>query len=291
MRVIARGYPPERLVNKLRRKGVPLYRIRKKDKDRVSFSIEASKEQELKLACAEIGFAYTALERFDLRREGLKRIPLLLGAALFLFLTCLSNRFVFRIEVLGAKGLENKILSVLNENGLKENRAYAFGEEEKISAKVLEIEGVSYCSIRKLGTAVKVEVQLSPFQSPSFQSGDMICKTGGEIRSITVLSGTPLKGVGERVERGETLVAGYLTVEGEEEKRIPTGVIARVVIARAYEKVLQAESESGAFAKAKFEAFGVAVGGVQTIEKKEIIKTDKGYLVKMIYTVAESMNF
>ena len=296
------GLMPERAIAKLRRTGITLYHIKKAAKDRLDFSVEKKDEPKVYTVYPPVlyqgnGYEKTAyrigvLRKTDPIKNLFSRMGLLIGGILFLTATCLSNRFIFRIEIVGAEGLETEIRQVLCENGIEENAYYVAKDNASISAKILCLDGVAFCSVKKLGTALRVEVQRAPFQKPTKKDGDMFCMGDGKLISLTVLSGTPLKKMGDDVRTGEKLVGAYLTyVDGEVEKTIPTHVVARAVVSCVYEREIAADSPDCALAKARFDVFGSSVAGTELITKKDVVKTEKGFFVTLEYTAYWNMNF
>ena len=155
-----------------------------------------------------------------------------------------------------------------------------------ITAKLLTLDYVDFCSVAKRGGKIRVEMRTSPFTAPLLSPGEMQAKHTGEILSINALRGTALKKAGESVCVGETLVADYFSLEGEGQVRVEP--IARVKIACVYEGLHStADSMQQAFAEAYL--------ALQLTEKDEIVQTDITQIddvfhVKINYVVIESMN-
>jgi hypothetical protein len=151
---------------------------------------------------------------------------------------------------------------------------------------MLAIENVEFCSVKKSGNRVLVEVRLSPFPTRLQERDCMRAKHAGKVLSLTVLRGTALVEIGKEVEIGESLVGNWFCPQEGEQVCIEP--IARASIACVYEREISANSEEGAFTTAYLEA-GLENGA--QITKKEIIRTDGGYRVRLEYTVVESINF
>jgi len=110
---------------------------------------------------------------------------------------------------------------------------------------------------------------------------DWICRV-----YLTVLRGTPLAEIGKEVLAGEELVGNWFSTQEGEQVRVEP--IARASIACVYDSEIAAEKEECAFAIAYLEA---GIQDTDGVTKKEIIKTDGGYRVRLEYTVVESINF
>ena len=114
----------------------------------------------------------------------------------------------------------------------------------------------------------------------------MQAKHTGEIVSLTVLKGTAVKKIGDKVSVGETLVQDVLTTQEGEQVRVEA--VARVRISCVYEYMHEgAESAEQAFAEAYL---ALSLGEKDEIILKEITQTETGFHVKIIYLVTESMN-
>ena len=140
--------------------------------------------------------------------------------------------------------------------------------------------------MKKSGLRVVVDIRLAKFDKPTLIAGDMTAKRSGELRSITVLRGTPLKSAGDTVTAGERLVGGYFQTENGTQKTVEP--IARAEIACVYESVFATQSEEQAFAAAYLQ---LGLGESDEIENTQIAPTDGGYIVKIDYTVIETINF
>ncbi len=291
-KIVIEGISPERALNRLQREGICVYHAKKYKKNQILLSVN-EKDAEKVFAiypnvCYNIAMhsPYIAksagAEGLLSRLRRLKRRPgLLLGVALFLAAVPAADRLVLRIDVAGAEGHRDEVLAALEESGIRRFSFYSGGADEA-AAKILGLKDVSYCSVEKSGTTVRVEVRLSPFSDPSPAEGDMIAVHSGTVVQMAVLRGTALKKAGDTVEAGEPLVGAYLLDEAGE--RIPVTAIARVTISCVYEQVIDAEDESRALAQGYLEADGEIV-------ERSCERTEGGYLVRLVYTVAETMNF
>ena len=123
---------------------------------------------------------------------------------------------------------------------------YKKGSEDLICSKLLSLDGVEFCSVKKSGLRVVVDMRMGDSTHIPYQTGDMKATREGEILSLTAMKGTPQKKVGDRVKSGETLVSG--AVETDKGVRV-TEVVARASIACTYECVVETEDKQEAFAK------------------------------------------
>ena len=290
------GIMPERALLRLKRAGIPLYnaqrvaktqirlRVRRRDLRKIAaiYPREGDIEKRGAYTFSTIeGVGFAKIVDFCKNRTGF-----LLGIMAFCILTLAADSFVFGIEFVGTDVYAREVAQTLNENGIRLFAPYKKGKEDMITAKLLTLDYVDFCSVTKRGGKIRVEMRTSPFTAPLLATGEMQAKHTGEILSITALRGTALKKAGESVCVGETLVADYFSLEGEGQVRVEP--IARVKIACVYEGLHStADSMQQAFAEAYL--------ALQLTEKDEIVQTDITQIddvfhVKIHYVVIESMN-
>ena len=282
---------PQRALLKIKRNQIPVYDLQKKDETRLECSVEnayLSKLFTIYPPTASGAFTVT-----DLGARGIgkrlsaisKRLGLLLGVTLFCIGTVFAQQFVFSVEFVGTEVYRREALSALEENGFKPFTVYQTGKEDLVCARLLSIPDVEFCSVQKVGTRLRVEMRLHTLPPPKLQTGDMFSKRTGTVLSITALKGTLAKGVGDKIERGETLVHSWYFVEGR--GQVSVEVIARASIACVYEQEITATDEAEAFAKAYLQ---LDLKDGDKLTGKRIEKTKNGFFVRIEYTAIESMN-
>jgi hypothetical protein len=214
------------------------------------------------------------------------RLGFVLGGMLFCIITLAADSFVFGVEFVGSQEYKREAMQALEENGVRLFSPYKAGQEDLITAQLLSLDFVEFCSVQKVGNRLRVEIRTSPFSTNALQKGVMRAKHTGEIVSLTVLKGTAVKKVGETVSAGETLVQNVLTTQEGEQVRVEA--IARVRISCVYEGVYEgAETEEQAFAEAYL---SLSLGEKDELTSKEITQTENGFHVKITYLVTESIN-
>ncbi len=296
-RVAIEGIMPERALLKLKRAGIATYKLQKPQKNRLEFSVNKKDIQKVFAIYPDICYNKSVYSPYFVQKTGAvglfrqakrvkKRIGIVLGALLFCALTSYFDAFVLGVEYTGTKVYAREAEQTLASYGIKPFTKYRGGNEDIVCAKLLALDGVEFCSVKKDGLRVKVEMRLSPFQKETFQAGDMVSERAGKLITLTVLRGTAQKKAGEEVQAGETLVGGYfLTENGEYQKVKP---IATARIACVYEKTLQAQTQEEAFAIAYLE---IGLGGEDRITNKQLTQTSDGFCVKIDYESTLSYNF
>ena len=289
-RVQIEGLMPERALLRFKRAGIPLYDVCKVDKAHLRLRVRRKDIPTMfAIYPAEKG-AYslsriggTGLARFvDFCRN---RVGLVLGCLAFCILTLAADTFVFGIEFVGTDVYAREVAIALEESGIRLFAPYKSGKEDVVVARLLALDDVEFCSVKKEGGRLRVEMRVVSFTKPTLSIGTMQAKHSGELLSITVLRGSALKKAGDKVQAGEGLVGDWFSTQ--EGKQVCVEPIARVKIACIHEGVYEGESEQVAFAKAYL---SLELTDKDEITDVQITRADNMFHVKIKYVVIESMN-
>ena len=196
-----------------------------------------------------------------------------------------SQRLVLSVDFVGSSCYRYEALRILDEAGLRRFSPYRQGQEDWVCAKILALDGVEFCTLKKTGNRLAVEIRLSPFPKVEAETGNMQARHNGEVLAMTVLRGSPHVKIGDTVHKGDTLVEDCFTTEEGGQVRVE--IIARVCIACVWEGEIEAESEEEAFAKAYL---AVGLTDQDTLRERTIENKGKTYRVKMTYQAIETIN-
>ncbi len=253
---IVEGVMPERAIERLQKAGICIIEAKKVEKMQILFCIN---KKDLEKAFAiypnmcynskrESVYSFTRVGAKDVRAKKIARLRLVgvgLGVCLFFAIVAFSSPYVFRIDVVGTDVYQREVRSILQTHGIKLYAPYKREVEDAVCAKILALDGVEFCSMRKSGNGVTVELRLNAFSSARREDGGLVAPRKGVLVSGAALGGTLLKKVGEEVSSGETIVADYfVTGEGEEEKRAQTHVVAKIKL--LCEEQVRGETQSAA---------------------------------------------
>jgi hypothetical protein len=173
-RVLIEGMMPYRALNRLRREGICLKKVEKPQKNRILFTVD-SKDIEKIFAiypnvCYNSGryapYTVRILPPSGGKKAWIllkKRIGLWLGGALFLAITLLSDTLVLRIQVSGEPAYTQAVVEILGRYGIAPYKPYSTEQLDILSAEILRLDGVGFCSLKKVGSTLVVEVQTAPF--------------------------------------------------------------------------------------------------------------------------------
>lgn len=275
------GLCPEGALKKLSGGNIPLFGIKKTGKTQLEFCIERKYRKKaftiLKDSCYNITETryYGVLRLMHALRS---RAGAAVGCALFLLVCSFSSRPVLRIDVSGTGAYyRREIVDLLGENGVKNGGVYDERKTPLLTAKILALPDVSFCSLKKSGNVLRVEVQVVRPAEFCARTGSLCASTDGKVVSVRVLRGEAKVREETQVTAGDVLVA---ETDG--------AVMASVTLECRYGAFFETESEESAFA-----AGMLALGEVwerAEIEEKTAVPTDGGFNVEIRYLLAERMN-
>ena len=295
-RIRIEGIMPERALLRLKRAGIDVFHVKKPQKNQIVFSVKKKDTQKVFAIYPKVCYnitEYTPYTATYLGAQGVgrylekakNRVGFLLGILLFCGCSLFADSFVLDVQFVSSDVYAREALAVLEENGVKPFSVYQGGKEDLICAKLLSLKGVEFCSVKKTGLWLRVEMRLDTQSSPKYTDGDLVAKHEGKIVALTALKGTALKAEGDFVKAGETLVGGWFEANGEKTK---VQAIARVYIACTYEACVEAEDEQSAFAKAYL---ALELSQNDTIVCLDVAADGCVYKVHIEYTVIETINF
>lgn len=216
------GYGAERFFNMVRARGVELRGIRCQNGS-WSFFVALEDFYGLKAPAKKAGVRLYILERqgwpFAAARLWRRR-AYLAGAAVFFLLLYVLSLFVWRIELRGNEYFTDEYLTAyLAEHGVRtgvlKRNVSCQAVEEAIRGDFSEI---SWASAQLDGTCLTVRVRENEVElkgekaQPSDAPCDLAAASDGVITHMAVRSGVPLVSVGDRVEKGQRLVAGLIPI-------------------------------------------------------------------------------
>ena len=291
------GLMPQRSLMRLRRAGIELYDVKKTDKNVLRFSVhkrDTARVLAIYPKTSQYENGYSPYTVRVLGRGGIgryvdfckKRMGFVLGLLLFCMGVLFADGLVFGVEFSASKVYAREAVATLEEFGVKRFCKYKAGNEDLICSRLLALDGVEFCSVKKSGMKIVVEMRLGGEALSAPIRGDMKAKHTGEITAITVMRGMAQKQAGEKILVGETLVGGWQ--ESQDGTRSTVDVVARVSIACTYEKLVVESDEEKAFALAYLDA---GLNGEEILSNKSVEKTEQGFIVRLEYVATESWNY
>lgn len=295
-RIYIEGLMPERALLRLRRAGIPLFRVQKTNATTLLVSVRKKDLEKVFAIYPNVCYNNSRSSSFTAKLAPKKgaakwlhvlknRVGLWLGALLFIGGTAFADGLVCGVEFVGTDVYARETYAALREANIRLFAPYRKGKEDLICAKLLSIDGVEFCSVKKRGMRLVVEIRTAPFGKESAKDGQLYADRDGVILSMTVLRGTALKKIGDRVNAGEPLVGDWFSTEDGGQVRVQA--IARVRIACTYEKEIAAATEQEAFAIAY-----LAVGADSVVlRERSVTATERGFAVRLAYESVQTINF
>lgn len=161
----------------------------------------------------------------------IKNLVPLIMTVIFIATAYFADLFVFRIDINGVKADKKaRILKLIGESGCTAISFANSGQCRYLSDLIVEnIDGCELVTVKKYGNRLIIDV-ISDIKPPQkiTKTEAVYAEKSGVIVKLMVLSGTPLKKVGDRVNIKEALADGYYT-DGEG-NRIYCGAYAKYVL-------------------------------------------------------------
>ena len=295
-RIRITGIMPERALLRIRRTGAPLYNVRKETSTSLVCTVRKKDLEKIFAIYPKVCYTIYGQSPYAVQTLGdvgvwkwlvwaKRRVGFILGAMLFCIGSLGLNACVLGVQFIGSDVYQREAVMALEENGIRVFAPYPQDKADVVCAKLLRLKGVEFCSVKKTGLYVCVEMHVNEERLTSIRAGAFKAKRSGTVLAITALSGTALKKDGDSVKKGETLIDGYfVTPSGEKQQ---TTVIGRVTIACVYQTTVQTTDEESAFATAYLSA---GLGENDYVTSKEITPAKQGFAVRICYTATESFN-
>ena len=174
VRLMIEGMMPFRALNRLRREGLCLKNVKKCKKNQIVCMVDAKEVEKVFAIYPNMCYnddRYVAYRVRILPPNGLQkwwilcknRVGLWLGALLFFLLTVGSNDYVLNVDVVGDAGYESAVMEILGKYDVTLFERYDGSKTDLLTAEILRLRGVSFCSVRKVGSTIVVEVRTSSF--------------------------------------------------------------------------------------------------------------------------------
>lgn len=154
------------------------------------------------------------------------RAGLMLGLITVFAVFAVYPNFITRVSVQCVDGqsingtLNSQVYDILSSHGIVEGKRIINADLDAVEKQLLTLESISYASVMKNGTHIKVLLKTQLPQGFADISGSsIVARKRAVVTRIIVESGTAVKKYGDVVDAGDVLIDGY--VEYGDEK-IPT---------------------------------------------------------------------
>ncbi|MBQ8320668.1 MAG: sporulation protein YqfD [Clostridia bacterium] len=285
-RILLLGVMPERALGRLARGGIAVEKVERLSKDRTRFLVDAKDAERVLALYPE----HAPLAAYAAKSEGKvglgrvkerlrSRVGVLLGGLVFLAGTAFADTLVLKIEVKTDTPLKTEISRLLDENGVRLFSPYDEKNADLLAARILALEGVGHCTVKKVGSVFSVEAYAAPFIKETQREKRLVADRSGTLLSLVVLRGEGYFKAGDAVEAGFVLAGG-----GESGY-----AAARACLSCTYENSFSGISGEEAFAKCLL-AIGYGKEQVKIL-KKQIDTEEDTVFLKVEYEYVFSVNF
>lgn len=227
------GLNREYLLNALARRQIPVYRVKKIQKNKVRLTISASSRKKLFAFLDGSCYNVKKVRTFGLGAPILflkKRMGIVVGIAAFFAVVTVLGGLMLDVKYVGSGAVyATEINRALEDGGVKRYSFFSAWDNEEIERKLFALGKFSFVSVSRKGMRLVVRTELAESPPPILERGQtqMTAVEGGVVVSLKVLRGTPLVKVGDTVKRGDVVVSGVYTA-GEEQRE--DAVLATLVL-------------------------------------------------------------
>ena len=218
VRITVEGYYIERFINICTNKKILIWNLKREKGVKLYLSIGINDFKKLSAIARKTNCKVKILRKrgvpFLLNRYK-KRKLFAIFLILILALIFTSSRYVWNVDISIKDNLELENISEDIENlgitrGMPKNR---IDTEKVINELRLKRDDIAWVGIDIVGTSVKINIVKADKSPDIIKNTDycnIVAKKAGTIQKITAQNGTAVVNVGDTVQKGDILIAGYM---------------------------------------------------------------------------------
>ena len=284
------GMNQARLLSALATSGVSVFKVKKVNHKIMQFCVKNNECEKFFAITDKLCYNVMTIYDTGLKNKAknlVKRLGYILGTIVFFVATIIPSQFVCKVEFLGdANVYSDRLNNYLSNNGVAVFANFSTLDLDELEVKMLkENDFLSFVSLKHRGGTLIVYAKLRA-QPPTVIDSTitkLYSTVNGVVDSVKVYRGTPVVKAGDKVEVGDLLVDGVVTVR---DTTVASNVYATVniFVTKTYDYFSEYDNmEDASIAYAKVECGDQAQYSV-------IKKQEKGcfcYLVTAKYLVTE----
>lgn len=228
------GFNQNYLLNLLKRKGISLYKIVKKEKNITELSIEFNEKQKFFAITENLCYNITRIGEYGFLYPLIslsKKIGVAIGLVVFAVIVVLADKIVFEIDYTGTGALyKNQAEALLADCGIKKYSVITTSSLRTAENKILSSsDKFSFVSLKKSGGRLKVNLTAAKFSGQVLDTSkkQVVSSADGVVESVKVYRGTAVVGVGDTVKIGDVLIDGYNIIK---DARVETFALGTVTV-------------------------------------------------------------
>ena len=210
------GLNHEILLNRLKKHQIPVYHVKKRGKKQLYLTIHRAHDKKLFAITKDLCYNIRKIRdtgRFYPFLRLFKNVGVPIGVLAFIILTTLSSNRIYSFSFTGDGSVySNEVQEILTEEGVEKFSSFSGLDLKKLANVVFQkSDKFSFVSLTKRGNTLIIDLSLIK-NPPSVIDGtkdSMTATFSGKIERLKVYRGTVVKGEGDFVKVGDTIVSGY----------------------------------------------------------------------------------
>ena len=213
-----KGVNLNRIFLECQKNNIELFNVNRKDYKNLEFDVHVKDRTKLNQIVKNGSYDYSVSSKFGfeiIKNQFFLHFGIILGFLLFVILNFFSSFFVWDIKIYGNNRIEDDvILNVLKQNSVERGKPINIDAINTLENSITnQIEDISLCSVILKGTTVIINVKEKLFIEEidgTNENDDIVATKNLTITKMIVVNGTAQKKVGDSVQKGEVIVAGFV---------------------------------------------------------------------------------
>lgn len=140
----------------------------------------------------------------------INRCGVLVGIALFLASVLFSQSYVLKINYIGnGSYLKTQASTILQQNGVSLGKLYSSKNLSIITAEILSLPNVCFCSVRKDGGVLTVDIRTAQQSENMLSFTPLYSDCDGILQDVVVICGTQTANCGEKISKDDAIISPF----------------------------------------------------------------------------------
>ena len=150
--------------------------------------------------------------------QGWHRKGLLAGSILFFLIQFLLSQFIWQVNIQGNEGVDvDEIAVILENSGISKGVLKGSVDLPNLEREILlQLKGLQWVGVNIDGVCLNVQVvERQGEPPPEKEVANLIAAKDGFVVDVLVLAGEAVVNIGDTVQKGQVLITGKMTIQGE----------------------------------------------------------------------------